>query len=71
MVASKLGRNYQGYEVSKKTYDRCMSILKVQGITQTFNCDGTEMLYTRNETADLVLVLRIIILKNTKLQKIN
>ena len=55
MVASKLGRNYQGYEVSKKTYDRCMSHFKKFKVSpKLFNCDGTEMLYTRNETADLV-----------------
>ena len=55
MVASKLGRNYQGYEVSKQTYDRCMKHFKKFKVSpKLFNCDGTELLYTRNETADLV-----------------
>ena len=72
-VASKLGRNYQGYEVSRKTYDRCMSHLKSSRYHPNFLIVMEQRCYIHEMKLLIwyLLVLHITILKNTKLQKIN
>jgi len=55
VVASKMERQYEGYEISPTTYKRVTEHFKKLGVSpKLFNCDGTEMLHTQNETADLV-----------------
>jgi DNA modification methylase len=55
VVASKLGRQYEGYEVSPTTYKRVTEHFKKLGVSpKLYNNDGTILTFTENESADLV-----------------
>ena len=55
VVADKLNRQYQGYEISQRTYDRVKSHFKKFKVSpKLFLGDGTVMHNTPNEIADLV-----------------
>lgn len=54
-VATKLGRDYYGYEITPRTYRRNLEHFKKHGINPTlYNSDGTLMEETPDEFADMI-----------------
>ena len=55
VVASKLGRQYEGYEISPTTYKRVTEHFKKLGVSpKLYNNDGLFLTFTDDEVADLV-----------------
>ena len=55
VVSDKLGRQYQGYEISPKTYDRVTNHFKKFKVSsKLFLGDGTKLAETPHDIADLV-----------------
>jgi DNA modification methylase len=56
IISSKLGRNYQGYEISPHTFNRSLEQYKVAGVNPLLHLsDGRYMLETENDFAHLVM----------------
>jgi len=55
VVASKMGRQYEGYEISPTTYKRVTGHFKKLGVSpKLYNNDGLFLTFTDDEVADLV-----------------
>jgi len=55
VVASKMGRQYEGYEISPTTYKRVTEHFKKLGVSpKLYNNDGLFLTFTDDEVADLV-----------------
>jgi DNA modification methylase len=56
IISSKLGRNYQGYEISPNTFNRSLAQYKVAGVNPTLHLsNGCYMSETKDESAHLVM----------------
>jgi len=56
IISSKLGRNYQGYEISPNTFNRSLEQYKVAGVNPTLHLsNGCYMSETKDDSAHLVM----------------